>query len=258
MLPLLFWYRKRLAPAVDAGRYWFFLVLAGFMFALDLTVWHRSIIYTGAGIATILGNTQAIHLALFGILFGKEKWSRRLISSLLFAFVGIYFLIEPNPANGPLYWFGVGCGLATGVFYAAYILCLKQAEMRHHGLPAFAKLGLASLITATFMIVFALIGGERGVPSGMEWTWILLLSLIPQILGWGMITIGLRKTSSSTAGLIILFQPIGSAILSYFYLGEVLSPRQLLGAGLTLFSIYLGATRKEERGDPSHIGVVRT
>ena len=50
-------------------------ILCGFIFALDLFVWHKSILYIGPGLATILANFQVFFLALYGMAILKEKIS---------------------------------------------------------------------------------------------------------------------------------------------------------------------------------------
>ena len=64
---------------------WGLLLQAGAIFALDLFVWHRSVIYSGAGLATILGNTQVFYVTLVGVLFHKEKLTPKFALSVLLA-----------------------------------------------------------------------------------------------------------------------------------------------------------------------------
>ena len=47
-------------------------VASGFLLAVDLTVWHQSITYIGAGLATILANTQVVFAAL--LLSERISW----------------------------------------------------------------------------------------------------------------------------------------------------------------------------------------
>ena len=39
-------------------------IVAGFVFFLDLYCWHKSILYSGVGISTILANTQVFYAIL--------------------------------------------------------------------------------------------------------------------------------------------------------------------------------------------------
>ncbi|MCP4156403.1 MAG: DMT family transporter, partial [bacterium] len=43
----------------------------GFVFFLDLTFWHRSILYVGSGMATMLGNTQVFSTAVLSVFIFK-------------------------------------------------------------------------------------------------------------------------------------------------------------------------------------------
>src|SRR4051794_13836805 len=66
---VLLWRRER--PAIST-RAFLILSLAAFFFALDLVLWHRSILYLGPGVATLLPNFQVFILAAVGVLFFKE------------------------------------------------------------------------------------------------------------------------------------------------------------------------------------------
>ena len=65
-LPPLFllarWEDGRLGPRPLRGR--IFAYFAGALFAVDLIFWHHAIEAVGAGLATVLGNTQVVLVAL--------------------------------------------------------------------------------------------------------------------------------------------------------------------------------------------------
>ncbi len=56
--------------------------LAGSLFAADILFWHRSILYIGPGLATIIGNFQVFVLAFVGIIVFREKASWRFVISI--------------------------------------------------------------------------------------------------------------------------------------------------------------------------------
>src|SRR5437870_7635937 len=61
-LALFAWIERRAygpRPAAQVRLAW----LAGIFFAIDLVVWHHTIEFVGAGLATVLGNTQVIIVA---------------------------------------------------------------------------------------------------------------------------------------------------------------------------------------------------
>ena len=114
------WRRVRLA---EIG----WLLVPGVAFAIDLMLWHRSILYVGPGVATLLGNFQVFVLAGFGALVLGERGGWRLwtgllcVSSLLSAIVlgvaalgeGESFLIPDTQSWGALLGLAF-CGQVLG------------------------------------------------------------------------------------------------------------------------------------------------
>jgi drug/metabolite transporter (DMT)-like permease len=58
-------------------RGWASIHVAAFFLAFDLTVSHWSLKFIGVGIATLLGNTAPIWVALAGFVFFRERFSSR-------------------------------------------------------------------------------------------------------------------------------------------------------------------------------------
>ena len=223
----------------------FWCIFAGLLFALDLYVWHRSVLLVGAGMGTILGNTQVFYLALIGLLFLGERFDWRYGLAVPLAFVGIIFLVTTGAVSerGPDYWFGIGCGLATGVFYASYLLALRRLQALATEGVVFI-LAWVSTVTSVILFVVALMEGSLRAPTTAEWWPIVGLGIVPQVIGWSLITRCLPRVEVSRSGLILLLQPALATMLGTLIFAESLSGRQLLGAGLTLFAVYLGTIRK--------------
>src|SRR5690606_8496276 len=101
--------------------------MAGSFFALDLFMWHRSILYSGAGIATILANTQIFYLPLVGHFFLREKQSPAFFIAVALALLGIVLLVQPDAPDhiSPHYWWGILFGILCGATYAGYIFNLR-------------------------------------------------------------------------------------------------------------------------------------
>jgi drug/metabolite transporter (DMT)-like permease len=86
-------------------------LLCGFVFAVDLWLYHYSIQYIGPGLGTILPNFQVVFLAAFGILFLREPLRPAYLLSLPLAFVwDVLFFQRPT---SPVNWLGVGVALAA-------------------------------------------------------------------------------------------------------------------------------------------------
>jgi drug/metabolite transporter (DMT)-like permease len=99
-------------------------------------------------------------------------------------------------------------------------------------------LSLISLVITFFDQGFVVINNAQ------EWLKMFLLAAIVQVLGWSLIAKWLPKIDLSVAGIILLIQPLGSTLLGYLFLDEVLSLWQLTGALLTMIGISLGTLNK--------------
>ena len=101
--------------------------IGGAFFAADLVLWHYSIEYVGAGLATVLGNTQVVLVGLLAWLIFRERPSRNSLLAIPVAMVGIVLIsgvlesgaYGDNPKLGAIY------GLLTGVAYSGFLLALR-------------------------------------------------------------------------------------------------------------------------------------
>ena len=66
--------------------------IAGVFFAADLILWHHAISQVGAGLATVLGNTQVVVVPLGAWLFLRERPSGRVAISVPVVLVGVVLI----------------------------------------------------------------------------------------------------------------------------------------------------------------------
>jgi drug/metabolite transporter (DMT)-like permease len=234
------------APAKWSARAWRLLFTAGFLFALDLYVWHRSVVYVGAGVSTILANTQVFYVAIIGYFFYKEKLYISFVAAVFLAFAGIYLLISSRPAvESDHHALGLGLGLITGPIYTGYLLSLRKFERAGTGISTKHSLVVISLSAAMFLGLAALTESSLRFPQASEWVWLPSLAIVSQVCGWLLITRGLAESTFSRAGLILTLQPVVAVLAGAFVLGERLNPSQSLGALLTILAIVVGTSARQ-------------
>ena len=222
-----------------------FSLLAGLFFAADLSVWHRSIQGVGPGLATVLGNFQVFVMVGAGALFLGERLSLRTLLAVIMAIAGLLLLVGPGWGTlGDGWRSGVLFGLATALFYSAYMMTLRrmqaQPEQRHQVL----NMALVALWTSLFLAIGVPLASESfAIPDTPSLAYLLAYGVLCQAIGWYLIARGLPRIELSVAGILILLQPALAFLWDILLFSRPTTTVDLLGASLTLAAIYLAVTR---------------
>ncbi len=219
--------------------------IAGVVFFLDLFCWHRAILDAGAGMATILGNTQVFGTALLSAWLFREPVRPRFLAAAVLAVAGVALLagVGSDVALTATYVRGVVLGLLTGLCYAVYLVTLRGARRLDPAPPPLALMAWTSLFSAPWLGGAALASGEAGIPAGVTaWALAIGLAVVAQSLGWWAISGSLPRVSGATGSLLLLLQPVLATVWGRFLFGERLAPLQVAGAAATLVAIWVGST----------------
>lgn len=223
------------------------LGLAGVASALDMTLWHRSIVYIGPGLAALLGNLQVFGLAIVGVLFLGERLRATLVVSILIAVLGLVLLVGIDwSVFSSNYRWGLIFGLLTIVVYTAYILCLRAARKARPDISPVRDLAIASVFAALVLgAISAIEGASLAIPSAGQGGLLAAYALGSQVIGWVLITSALAHVPASLVGLVMLLQPALALVWDILFFDRSMSARELAGVLLVLAAIYLGARARE-------------
>ena len=226
-----------------AGQVWLALA-AGIFFAFDLVIWHHTIQLVGAGLATVLGNTQVVIVAVLAWLVLGERPPGRTLLALPVVLLGVVLIsgVIGGGAYGRDPILGVVLGLATGFAYAGFLLVLRRgnADVRRPAGPLFD----ATLMGALASLLIGLPLGEVDlVPTWPAHGYLLALALSSQVVGWLLISLSLPRLPAALTSVVLTLQPVGSVLLAMLLLGESPSGFQLLGASTILVGLLLATSR---------------
>ena len=226
-----------------------FAAAAGIAFSLDLMAWHRSILYIGPGLATILGNFQVFIMVFCGIVFFKERVGGRFVFSVLLAFVGLFFITGIQwHSYHPEYRTGIYLGLLTAVFYAIYLLMLRRSQQHPKSPSALASLAVITAISAASMGLFAWGQGQSlAIPDRSSLFALLAYGVSSQFVGWWLIAKSMPLIKNSLGGFILLLQPVLSFVWDILLFDREVDGPTLVGLAIALYAIYLGATTNLKR-----------
>ncbi len=211
---------------------------AGIFFALDLGVWHWSIVYTSVANATLLANLAPIFVTLAGWLFWKQAFTRTFLAGMVIAIAGMFVLVGPNFAVGGTRLAGDALGALTAVFYAGYMLSIKAA--RDARASTARLMAWSTTISALALLPAALLSPQPMLPQAPE-GWLVLagLALVSQILGQGLIAYAFAHLPASLSSVSLLIQPVMAALFAWAIFGEAIGAVQFAGGAIVLAGIWL-------------------
>ena len=226
------------AQAKPAGAYAGMIVLAGLFFALDLGVWHWSIVWTSVANSTLLANLAPIFVTLAGWLIWKRRVTATFLVGMFVAIAGMFVLVGPNFAIGGTRLLGDALGALTAVFYAGYMLAIKQA--RDANASTARLMAWSTTITAILLLPVALLSPQPFLPAAPSgWVVLAALALVTQILGQGLIAYAFAHLPASLSSVSLLIQPVVAALAAWAIFGEAVGPTQFIGGAIVLAGIFL-------------------
>jgi drug/metabolite transporter (DMT)-like permease len=216
--------------------------LAGAFFAADLVLWHYSIEKVGAGLATVLGNTQVVLVGVLAWALFRERPARNSLLAIPVAMAGILLIsgaletgaYGDDPGLGALY------GVLTGIAYSGFLLALRHgsSDNRRVAGPLFD----ATLVSALAVVPIGLALGELDFTPSLEATaWLIVLALSSQVLGWLLITVSLGRLPTALTSVLLTLQPLLSVLFAAWIVDERPSALQLLGAAAILAGLVIAS-----------------
>ncbi len=248
----LVWGRRSTQAQIRAmsGREWLLGALSGLFLAMHFASWISSLAYTSVASSVALVTTNPLWIALVSWLFFREKLSGWLILGIAAAIGGSVLIFYSDSqlavsSSGSNNLLGNILAVIGSFTVCGYLLIGRRLRKTVSLLP---YVWLVFSCAAVLLLVAALASGSRLVGfSDLAWVCLIALALGPQLLGHSAFNWALKHVSATFIAIVILGEPIGSALLAWLILGEKFAPLQLAGFCLLLSGIYL-ASRGESGG----------
>src|SRR5919199_5260805 len=244
-LPPLYVLAKREGPRPRRARAlaW----LAGIFFAADLVLWHNAIEQVGAGLATVLGNTQVVLVGLLAWALLGERPQRSSLVAIPVVGFGVVLIsgaLEQG-AYGSNPGLGAAYGVLTGIAYSGFLLALREGgrDLRRPAGPLFTATFASALGCAA---IGAVVGDLDLAPSWAATGWLVLLALSSQVLGWLLIATSLPRLPAVVTSILLTFQPVCSVVFAWLIVAESPSLLQLAGAACILVGLVTATVARRE------------
>jgi drug/metabolite transporter (DMT)-like permease len=226
--------------------------IAGALFAGDMLLWSQAIGEVGAGLSTVLVNTQVVLVPLLALIVDREPITGRFVGSLPVLLAGVALaggLIGSGIGADPL--LGTVHSVLAAVCYAGFLFLLRRGGVgtgTGSGSGAGQRIAGTMLdVTVSATVVSLVVGAVwHGVDLTPGWTaigWLLVIALSSQVIGWLLVTAASPRLSSQAGAMLLLLTPVGAVALSTVVLRERPSAWQLTGCALVLASVQFATMR---------------
>lgn len=199
--------------------------------------------YLSSGIATALVYTDPIWCALIGLLFLREKFSRKITSALVITVMGVLLLTNALTEPAKFSSIGVTWGLLSGLTYALYIIFLPRLTLSR--IPSLKLTFYVFFLSMIYLSIYQMIagGGIDSIPSRGSWINLILLGLIPTAFSNICVTLSLRLIKSTVVALLGALEPVTAMVVGICLLGDPVSGLNILGGVLVLSAVIILTVR---------------
>ncbi len=218
-----------------------FTILAGGLMGLSFTLWNYSIAYVGAGLATVLGNTQVVFVGLVAWLVFRERPPAMTVFAVPLVLGGVVLAtgVGRPDAYGAEPLLGVLYGVVNALAYTAFLLIFRRTArglVRPSGPLLDATIGA---LIVTFVLGVATDPGFDLRPVWPAHGWLLALAVGSQTIAWWGILAVLPRLRALDTSVILLVQPGLTVVWGGLLFAERPSPLQWTGVASILGGVAL-------------------
>lgn len=209
------------------------LLYRGIFGGVAVLCYFLAIAHIPVGLATLINYASPVFSVPFAAFFLGERVDRRLLIPLVMALVGMALAAGGGGSAGSLFHFGIweGLAVASSVLSGAALTAIRAARRTESSWAIYGSFSLFGMLAAA---PFALPGFLA--PTSREW---LLLAAVGgfSIVAQLLMTWAYRWVTNLQAGVLSQLTVVLSMFLGVVFLGDRLTPIQILGSALTLAGV---------------------
>jgi drug/metabolite transporter (DMT)-like permease len=224
-------------------------LLSGLLLAIHFWTWISSLEYTSVASSAALVTTNPLWVGLASAVLLRERPAPAALAGIALTVAGSVLIFAADSggsertATNPL--LGNTLALAGAVSASGYLLVGRALRAR---MSLMAYVWLAYTVAAMFLgAAVAASGISLAAASVPAWAFMALLAIGPQLLGHTAFNWAVRRLTATFVAIAILGEPVGAAILAWFYFDEGFTTLQLIGFLLLLTGIFAAARGEKFR-----------
>lgn len=260
LLCLWFCLRPSLAR-IKPGDVLYFAVLGTVGMAMVQFTYFFAISKIQVAVAILLQYLAPALIAVYTLVFDREKLSLPVVGAILSALAGCYLVAGAYNFNFlELNRVGIISAICSAVAFAFYSLYGERGMCLY---SPWTVLGYAMFFAALFWNLAHFIWHPAPGPlaaltygySAVEWMGIGYIAVLGTLVPFGFYLEGVSLIRSSRASVTATLEPITGGLVAYLFLGETLQPLQILGGLLVIAAVAILQLRHE--GDDKAPALIR-
>lgn len=256
LLPLVWWKEKKILPPRSAILP---LLLMGITGAVLFNILQfLALKHTTATNVGLISTLNTFSIAIFSVIFLKERINILQICSMIFSLLGVILVLSKGNIDFLLsFHFNTGdlWMIAAVVIWGIYSVCSKWAMTTTSAMMSTlysAIFGLMILIPLN-LSHFSVSNINGAFIGSMVYTGVI--STVVCMVLWNL---GVQKLGAMTSGIFLNFNPIFTFIIAFIILGEKITWIQGLGSGIVMLGCYLFSHFKNEQRKNMDISIKNT
>lgn len=219
-------------PRLDTRTLIILVLMGAAGYAGQATCYFGSLTYIPAALTAMLLYLYPLLVALLSWAVLGQALTRLQALALVFTLSGLGLMLWQNGLHLAYNPVGVALGAGAGIIYAIYIVvggvAMKRASALH------ASTIIMTSAAATFLVGGLSTGSLHFHLTLIGWVGVLGLVALGTLLAILTFLAGLQLLGPTRASIVSALEPVITVFSAWALLGEVLGPRQLVGAGLAM------------------------
>jgi drug/metabolite transporter (DMT)-like permease len=209
---------RRVFPSERLGAH----VLRTVFLMIAMTLYFMAVARIPLATAATASFISPIVAVILAVVILEERLTIRKIMSLILGCGGALVVLRPGAAFEP----GVLFALATGLFFAFYMIATRMASEHSEPLKTLAFQCVAGAVLLTPQAVWS-----WSVPSAGDLKFFVAIGVL-SLISHGLSIAAFQKTDASTLAPLVYVELLGSTLIGYLVFGDVPGVPTLMGAGL--------------------------
>ena len=224
-------------------------LLSGMFLAMHFWTWISSLEYTSVASSAALVTTNPLWVGLASAVLLRERPVPAALAGIALTVAGSVLIFAADSggsegaATNPL--LGNALALIGAISASGYLLVGRALRTR---ISLTAYVWLAYTVAAMLLGVALAAGGTSlsALPAP-AWGLMVLLAIGPQLVGHTAFNWAVRRLTATFVAIAILGEPVGAALLAWFFFEEGFTTLQLAGFVILLAGIFVAARGEKSR-----------